>query len=232
MCVCAFATCAGYSVISDVIRQELGTTASHSTTSHSTTSHSAHSHSTASHSTASHSNASTAELLQPVPSPRLSRPRPVQRHDRKAVSTLRNSPSPTGSFDSVAGKLDADKGVWLTRDVSRRRGVVEKHREAGKRPIVIIPSAEPSGHLSSSTTRYPPSLHPHLPLTHLHAPQPHSPPPPPSTPPQHRLLRSPLHHSTPHAATRSRVFQPHTPYTDTNPRDQQRVSICYMHMCL
>lgn len=151
----------GLSVISEVIREELGPSSSRSTN-------------------------STAELLRPVPKARLPWERPCPPPPANSSSTTAGPPSTLHTSSSYSE-------VGLTGDTHHLKNApVASSSDCTKTGQTRPPLAVPSGELSRS------------PIT--------SPPPPLHTPPVsplHRcqLLSSPLHHSTPHLTTRSRIFR-------------------------
>lgn len=137
----------GLSVVSELIREELGSTDS------------------------------TADLLRPVPRPRL----PFLSHfsSQNSSSLTPPQPSPTPSLTITS--------LTSNSVTSEQPGTVVLERE-GERP-----RPPHHGDRERELAHSPPSS-------------------PPSTPPlsHRRLLSSPLHHSTPHTSTKSRVFPDHT----------------------
>ena len=151
-------------MISEVIREELGPSTSHSTN-------------------------STAELLRPVPRARLpwEGPRPPPPAD--SSSTTAGPPSTlhtTSSYSEVGLTGDAHHPKNAT---AASRGDRIKTSQAG--PSVVIPSGSSTESSPSPISSPPPPLHT-PPISPLH---------------RRQLLSSPLHHSTPHLNTRSRIFR-------------------------
>ena len=154
----------GLSVISEVIREELGPSSSRSTN-------------------------STTELLRPVPRARLPWERPRPPPPANSSSTTAGPPSTLHTSSSYSE-------VGLTADTHHlKNATVASGGDCTKTGQTRLPVAVPSGS-STELSRSP--------IT--------SPPPPLHTPPvsplhRRQLLSSPLHHSTPHLTTRSRIFR-------------------------
>lgn len=172
----------GFSVISEVIQEELGTSTSHTT-------------------------GSTAELLRPVPRARLpwegERPRPPPQADSSSTtagppSTLHTSSS-YSEVSRIVNTLNPKDDATLT---SSNTDPGDPTVTAKPKPSIVVPSG------SSTEPSHSPAKSPSPPL--------HTPPLSPLH--QHQLLSSPLHHSTPHVTTRSRVFRDKAPEARQHPQ--------------
>lgn len=165
----------GYSVISEVIREELGPSLSMATD-------------------------STAELLRPVPRarvPRMARPPHTWWED----SSISSMTAPSSSLQTSSSGHDP-----------RRESTPASSDETGEVYVGRPPQLEITALTSSDTDTLDCQVIRHQPPIVVPSSSPvERRPSPPSTPPHQRLHVSPLHHSTPHTSTRSRVFGNHHP---------------------
>lgn len=195
-CVFSSVPLSGLTIVSEVIREELGT---------------------------GYSTDSTAELLCPVPRARLPDLRPSRGAGRDESSSITgpSSPSHSSHMPSSSHSDRVDRGECRLSGHGRECG----HRPTHEGTPLSITTLEDTTDTQGETSPTPPPANQRLAFTPplhilemgkppLHLPS-HQPPPSsptvPSTPPRHKTLRPPLHQSTPHVSTRSRVFGSNVP---------------------
>ncbi len=158
----------------------------------------------------SYSTDSTAELLRPVPRARLPDLRP-SRGIRKEESSTSTGPSSSYSTNVTSSSYSGPTH-------SREQGRVDGAPPTMEGTPLSITTLEDTTDVGGEGTSPPlnsqgrttthPSQAPEMGTPPVFVPSRETTPTPspPCTPPRQKVLRPPLHHSTPHTSTRSRVF--------------------------